>query len=326
MEIDSQACSLVLAVSDLAHVDAARRAIVRQATRLISDEQRLGKLTIVVQELGRNLVLHAGQGQLIYRQDAHGLYLLAVDSGPGMGNVSQCLTDHYSSIGTMGVGLGSVRRMADTFDIFSQPDQGTVVFAGFTLAEPAPGLCHGAVCVPYPGEEVCGDAWAVKEHRVMICDGLGHGHAASAASARAREVFLAQDPKLPLEQLMERLHRALMPTRGGAVGIAEVKADARQVIYCGMGNIAGMLISEKNRGMVSSNGTVGYRMGRIHTFSYPWEPGTVLVMTSDGIKTRLDTDNYAGLRARHPDTIAAVLNRDFRRNNDDSTVVVARID
>jgi anti-sigma regulatory factor (Ser/Thr protein kinase) len=326
MEVDSQACSLVLPVSDLAHVDAARRAIVRQAGRLITDEQRLGKLTIVAQELGRNLVLHAGHGQLIYRQSAQGLNLLAVDSGPGMANLSQCLMDHYSSIGTMGVGLGSVRRMADQFDVFSQPGKGTVVFAGFTLAPAAPGLRHGAVCVPYPGEFVSGDAWAVNGHRVMICDGLGHGHAASAASARARELFLDQDPALPLDQVMERLHRALMPTRGGAVGIAEVKPEARQVIYCGMGNIAGLLWGEKNRSMVSSNGTVGYKMGRIHTFSYPWEPGTVLVMTSDGIKTRLEPDNYAGLRMRHPEIIAGLLHRDFHRTNDDSTVVVATID
>lgn len=326
MEVNSQACSLVVPISDLAHVDAARRLIVREASKLIHDEQRLGKLTIVVQELGRNLVLHGGHGELVYRQGEQGLYLLAVDNGPGMANVHQCLTDHYSSIGTMGVGLGSVRRMADEFDLFSQPGQGTVVYAGFTLNGPAPALRHGALCVPYPGEEVCGDAWAVSGLRVMICDGLGHGHAASVASNRAREVFLQQPATLPLEQLMDRLHRALTATRGGAVGIAEIRPETRQVLYCGMGNIAGLLLGEKNRGMVSSNGTVGYKIGRIHTFSYPWEPGTVLVMSSDGIKTRVDTDQYPGLYLRHPEVVAALLHRDFHRNNDDSTVVVARID
>jgi anti-sigma regulatory factor (Ser/Thr protein kinase) len=326
MEVDSQTCSLVVPISDLAQVDAARRLIVRQASKLMNDEQRLGKLTIVVQELGRNLVLHAGHGQLIYRQSEQGLRLLAVDNGPGMANVQQCLADHYSSIGTMGVGLGSVRRMADEFDLFSQPGQGTLVFAGFTLDGPAPALRHGALCVPYPGEVMCGDAWAVSGMRVMICDGLGHGHAASAASNRAREVFLEKGPTLPLEQLMDQLHRALTTTRGGAVGIAEIKPEARQVLYCGIGNIAGLLLGEKNRGMVSSNGTVGYKIGRINTFSYPWEPGTVLVMSSDGIKTRIDTDQYPGLHLRHPEIIAALLHRDFHRDNDDSTVVVARID
>lgn len=326
MEVNSQACSLVLTVGDLAHVDAARRAIVRQAAQLIEDEALIGRLTLVVQELGRNLVLHGGHGQLIYRQGPNALSLLAVDNGPGMANVSQCLADHYSSIGTMGVGLGSVKRLADHFDIFSQPGQGTLVYASFTLGEAPTALTHGAVCIPYPGETVAGDAWAVLGNRVMVCDGLGHGHAANAASMRAREVFLKHDTKIPLEQLMEQLHRALMATRGGAVGIAEIRPEARQVLYCGMGNIAGLLLAEKNRSMVSSNGTVGYRMGRTHTFSYPWDPGTVLILSSDGIKTRLDTDRYPGLRIRHPEIIAGLLNRDFGRQNDDATVVVARID
>ncbi|WP_040261194.1 ATP-binding protein [Pseudomonas massiliensis] len=326
MEVDSQACSLAIAVTDLAHVDAARRAIVRQASLLSGDEELLGKLTLVVQELGRNLVLHGGHGQLVYRQGSDGLRLLAIDSGAGMANVSQCLTDHYSSIGTMGVGLGSVRRLADHFDIFSQPDQGTVVFAGFDLRPGPADLSHGAVCLPYPGETVAGDAWAVKGRRLMICDGLGHGHAANAASTRARDVFMGHDPAHPLEQLMGHLHTALMPTRGGAVGIAEIKPEARQVLYCGMGNIAGLILGEKNRAMMSANGTVGYRMGRTHTFSYPWDRGNVLILTSDGIKTRLDTHLYPGLAVRHPEVIAGLLSRDFRRHNDDSTVLVARID
>jgi len=326
MEVDSQACSLVLPISDLAHVDAARRAIVRQASQLTSEEALIGKLTLVVQELGRNLVLHGGGGQLIYRQDEGCLNLLAVDTGPGMANIAQCLADHYSSIGTLGVGLGAVKRLADTFDIFSQPGQGTVVFAGFNLASAPVAMRHGAVCVPYPGETVAGDAWAVSGYRVMVCDGLGHGHAASAASALARQVFLAHNPATPLDHLMQQLHHALMPTRGGAVGIAEVKPEARQVTYCGIGNIAGMLLGDKPRNMISSNGTVGYRMGRTPTYSYPWDPGTVLILTSDGIKTRLDTGRYPGLTARHPEIIAALLHRDFSRQTDDSTAVVARIE
>lgn len=326
MEVDSQACSLVLPISDLAHVDAARRAIVRQANRLTSQEALTGKLTLVVQELGRNLVLHGGGGQLIYRQDEGCLSLLAVDTGPGMANIAQCLADHYSSIGTLGVGLGSVKRLADTFDIFSQPGQGTVAFAGFNLANTPAALKHGAVCIPYPGEAVAGDAWAILGCRVMVCDGLGHGHAASTASALARQVFLAHNPAAPLEEVMQQLHHALMPTRGGAVGIAEVKPEARHVKYCGIGNIAGVVLGDKQRNMVSSNGTVGYRIGRINTYSYPWDPGTVLILTSDGIKTRLDTGRYPGLSARHPEIIAALLHRDFTRQTDDATAVVARID
>jgi len=69
---------------------------------------------------------------------------------------------------------------------------------------------------------------------------------------------------------------------------------------------------------------VGYRIGRIQSFSYPWSPTTVLLMASDGISTRFNLDSYPGLVGRHPAVIAAVLHRDFRRHNDDATMVVMK--
>jgi anti-sigma regulatory factor (Ser/Thr protein kinase) len=328
MEIATPFCRIPFGVSDAAHVDGARRAIVRLARELCEDETLLGKLTVVVQEMARNLVNHAGGGELLYSHDEHGLNVLAVDTGPGMASVSRCLADSYSTTGTMGAGLGAIQRMSDHFDIFSQPGQGTVVYAGFRLPGSrvaAPGaLVSGAVCTPYPGEEVCGDAWAVKGNRMLVVDGLGHGHHASQASQKARQVFLDHDASVPLEVLMERLHRALTSTRGGAAAIAEIQPEKGQVQFCGIGNIAGSLFAGRSRSMVSGNGTVGYRIGRIQTFSYPWDGSGLLIMASDGISTKCDLSIYPGLVSRHPAVIAALIHRDFKRLNDDATVAVVK--
>jgi len=311
-------------VSHEAHADAARRTIARHAGQLSSDETLLGRLGVVVQEMARNLVLHAGGGELLYYQDGERLELLAVDKGPGMADVGRCLADSYSSKGTLGAGLGAISRLSDQFDIYSQPGQGTVVLARFHLRPVQGPLISAGVCTPYPGEEVSGDGWAVRGNRLLVCDGLGHGHAAHAASTLARELFLDHDPSLPLETLLERMHRALASTRGGALALAEVLAEQAQVRFCGMGNIAGVLFDGRGRSMVSGNGTVGYRIGRIQSFSYPWTPSTVLLMSSDGIGTRHDLAAYPGLAGRHPAVIAAVLHRDFRRLNDDATMVVMK--
>lgn len=324
--MNAQLSDLTISISDAAHIDAARRQIVRLASELTGDETLLGKLTVVVQEAARNLINHAGGGELLYSQSEGSLRLLCIDQGPGMQNVAQCLTDSYSTAGTMGAGLGAIQRMSDHFDLFSQPGQGTVLFAQFDL----PGLSHvpperfsvGAVCTPYPGEEICGDAWAIKDNRVMIADGLGHGYAASVASQKAREVFLEHNLSLPLEALLEQMHRALTSTRGGAISIAEILLEQRQVRFCGMGNVAGMILTDKQRSMVSSNGTVGYRIGRVQSFSYPWEPDGVLLLASDGIGTKLNLSNYSGLYGRHPAVIAGLVHRDYKRLNDDATVVV----
>ncbi|WP_434458403.1 SpoIIE family protein phosphatase [Stutzerimonas urumqiensis] len=315
----------MIEVSDPAHVDAARRAAVRLAERVRADEQWLGRITVVAQELARNLVLHAGGGTVLLTLDRHGLDLVAVDKGPGMANIAQCLSDSYSTAGTMGAGLGAIRRMSDAFDIYSQPGQGTLVHAHFDIESPsAAGLKVGAVSTPYPGETLCGDAWAVLGNRIMVCDGLGHGHAAHEASQRARSLFLDHDSSIPLPTLMERLHRALADTRGGAIAFAEIQPARGQVEFCGIGNIAGVLLAERSRSMVSANGTVGYKIGRVQTFTYPWDPATVLVMSSDGIGTKWDLNGYPGLLRRSPAIIAAQVHRDFRRLNDDATVVVVK--
>lgn len=312
------------AVTHEAHADAARRAVVRHAGQLSDDEALIGRIAVVVQEMARNLVLHAHGGELFHYQDGERLELLAVDRGPGMADVARCLADSYSSIGTMGAGLGAISRLSDRFDIYSQPGQGTVVFAQFRLSTARGSLVASGLCTPYPGEEVSGDTWAVKDNRVLVCDGLGHGHAAHAASDKGRQLFLQHAPDLPLETLLERLHRALASTRGGAVALAEVLPEQAQVRFCGMGNIAGVLHDGRSRSMVSGNGTVGYRIGRIQSFSYPWSPGTLMMLASDGINTRHDLTAYPGLAGRHPAVIAAVIHRDFKRHNDDATVVVMK--
>lgn len=323
--LNTDCCTRSFVVNEVAHVDAVRRATIRQAEAQGFDEDALGRLTIVVQEMARNLVNHAGEGEILLNGDGGTLDVLAVDRGPGMVNVAQCMADSYSSKGTMGAGLGAIKRLSDSFDIYSQPGQGTVVLARFQLEKSPPSaLISGALCLPHPKEELCGDAWAIRDNRVMLCDGLGHGPQANEASQRARRLFLEHDPKIGLVELMERTHHALQSTRGGALAFAEVDVEQGQVTFCGVGNIAGALYAEQSRGMVSSNGTVGYKVGRVQTFSYPWDEHTLLIMSSDGITTKSSLNPYPGIRARHPALVAGAIMRDFRRLNDDATVVVLR--
>ncbi|WP_462381914.1 SpoIIE family protein phosphatase [Pseudomonas sp. Marseille-QA0892] len=317
----------VVAVAEEAHVDGARRMVVRLAETRTGDKTLLGRITIVVQEMAFNLVRHAGHGQLLCTLDANVLDVLAVDSGPGMSNIDRCLSDNYSTSGTLGAGLGAIRRQSDVFDIYSRPGDGTVVLARFHLdarSDVRPTLTCGAVCTPHPHEEMCGDGWAVLGNRLMVCDGLGHGPHAEAASLRAREVFLAGADRYPLNTLMDNLHHALMSTRGAAISLAELDTERRQVSFCGIGNVAGRLMGTETRSLISNNGTVGYKIGRVQTFTYPWTPGASLIVNSDGLTSKLGLQNHPGSVARHPAVIAALLHRDYRRHNDDATVLVLK--
>jgi hypothetical protein len=72
------------------------------------------------------------------------------------------------------------------------------------------------------------------------------------------------------------------------------------------------------------NGIAGNGSPRVREFEYQWEPGSLLVMHSDGVSARWRLADYPGLAARRAGMIAAVLMRDMRRGNDDATVLVAK--
>jgi hypothetical protein len=66
-------------------------------------------------------------------------------------------------------------------------------------------------------------------------------------------------------------------------------------------------------------------MRRRQMFTYPWGPGAVVVLHSDGLQTRWRLEAYPGLARRHPSLIAGVLYRDFTRGRDDVTVLVVTV-
>ena len=329
--------SLLLSVEEPSQVGEARRLATRLSGDLGFSETEAGKVAIVVSEAGGNLAKYARKGELLLRRLEHdgvmGIEVMAVDRGPGVTNVAECLRDGYSTGGGPGTGLGAIARLSRLFDVHSIPGVGTAVLCRLwskpllrTLRSEL--LEAGAVCVPKPGEEICGDRWAIDQgpgrSRVLAVDGLGHGHLAAEASVEAVRIFL-NDPRLGPAAMVEAMHAGLRSTRGAAVGVAEVDIHNKAVRFAGVGNITGVILSpEGSRNMVSRNGIVGHNVRKIQEFTYRWPEEGVLVMHSDGLAGRWSVDSYRGLASRHPSLIAGVLYRDFSRGHDDVVVVVAK--
>lgn len=84
-----------------------------------------------VSELTRNIVKYAKRGELILRSvvigHQKGVEIVADDDGPGIVDLQQAMRDHYSSGGTLGLGLPGVRRLMDEFEIESERGHGTRV-------------------------------------------------------------------------------------------------------------------------------------------------------------------------------------------------------
>jgi anti-sigma regulatory factor (Ser/Thr protein kinase) len=331
LEIVDLRDDLLISIQESTDVAQARRLALGAAKDAGMGDRETGAVGIVVTEAATNLLKHASGGEIVVQRRDSIVTILAFDRGKGMVNVLRCLEDGYSTAGSPGTGLGAMRRLSNHFDIYSLPGAGTVLLAQIGAAKPAPGnvFTVGAICAPAPGEEVSGDAWTQQSSpggcRVVVADGLGHGPGAAAASQPA--IQAAKDhPLLPPAALIDVAHARLRPTRGAAISIAEIRLHSGQVVFSGVGNVAGFVVSDTlpRRQMVSTNGTAGHQMRTAQEFLYPWTPRGVLILHSDGIQARWELERYPGLFQRHPSIIASVLFRDFRRGRDDATVVVVR--
>jgi serine/threonine-protein kinase RsbT len=116
-------------------MDARRAAL--EATRYSLDagfdETPSRLISTAVSELARNILKYAHSGEIRLREiqgrNGPGIKIEASDQGPGIEDTEAAMRDHFSSSGTLGLGLPGVKRMMDEFTLDSTPGVGTRVTA-----------------------------------------------------------------------------------------------------------------------------------------------------------------------------------------------------
>lgn len=314
-------------VQEATQVGSARRMAARQCELAELPETVAGHVSVVVVELASNLIKHAGRGELLMKVEGTGedavLDVVAIDRGPGM-DLEQCFRDGFSTGGTPGTGLGAVRRAASLFDAYSDA-RGSVLFARFgTQAAPL----RGSVARPLRDEPLSGDQWrfdALEDGwSLAVADGLGHGPCAHKAACAV--IGAHRDAPGDPSRCLDLAHERSRGTRGSSCSVAVYRESAGQLLHAGIGNVATSVSTrDSSRGLASQNGTLGGNCPRVQQQALPIEPGSLLVMHTDGLTTRWALDSYPGLRVRHPQVIAGVLFRDAQRVRDDATVVVVQV-
>ncbi|MBW4443018.1 MAG: SpoIIE family protein phosphatase [Plectolyngbya sp. WJT66-NPBG17] len=334
---------IALPITEDSQVGEARRLAVTLSIELGFDETDRGRVALIVTEATRNLLKHAQNGELLIQPlktaEGVGIEIIALDSAPGIQNVSQCLQDGFSTAGTPGTGLGAIQRLSAMFDIYSLPQVGTALVSRLWAQHEEANAPFevGTVNLPKRRGEISGDAWAIEQQRdralILVADGLGSGTLAAEASRTAVKIFRAHADLHPAE-ILDKIHAGLRSTRGAVAAIAEILPSAQLIRYAGIGNIFGAIVTRSSsRSMVSYNGTLGLTVRKVAEFSYPWSAESLLVMHSDGLGTQWMLDRYPGLINRHPALIAAILYRDFQRSGvrnpagapDDVAVLVAKL-
>lgn len=309
---------------------AARSATATMAHRLGFSAERSDETVLAVSEAASNLDKHARDGSLLVQAcfdgDVAGIELVTIDAGPGVADIKAAVRDGHSTAGTLGVGLGAIRRIADFAALFSMLGHGTALVARFWPQPRTPEVKSAGLIRPISGETECGDAFAVlfagEVATGVLCDGLGHGPLAAKAARQALAAVL-DSPVGDPAALLRRAHERMASTRGGAVAI--VQTDGQVVRFAGLGNVAGWILSGDTRsGLTSVPGIAGHQARSIRQFEYPLPPGAAIVLHSDGLSSRWDVRHLPGLAACDPLVIAASLLAEAGAHRDDAGILVLK--
>jgi stage II sporulation SpoE-like protein len=241
-------------------------------------------------------------------------------------DVTAALRDGHSTAGTLGIGLGAIQRLADFADLYSRPGHGTSLVARFCASPPVSQPRWAGLIRPITGETECGDAYGVvladDAVTAVLCDGLGHGPLAAAAAAAGVAAVL-DDPAGEPAALLERAHRRMSGTRGGAVGVVQVGGQLAR--FAGLGNVAASIVSDGQRkSMISIPGIAGVQARTIRQFEYEAPPGSAVIVHSDGVSSRWEAAALPALETRDPLLIAAVLLAEAGVHRDDAGVLVLK--
>lgn len=323
-------------VTDHSQVASARREGSALGKSFGWSEEDIGRVALIATELATNISKHAGGGEILVGASLDSrdpcVEILALDKGAGM-EIDACLADGFSTAGSQGTGLGACRRQATTFEAYSAAGLGTAIHIRvcpgrkpYTSKQHTP---WGAVVRALAGEEVSGDAVAVRESGedfvALVADGLGHGTFAADAAHHATDTF-RQTISSDAEDLIASIHASLRATRGAAIAVTNMNVGKRIATFCGIGNISGSLnFSGQIKRLTSMNGTAGLVARRVQAFQYPYENDALLIMHSDGVSSHWNLEKYPGLAQQTPMLIAAVLYRDFGKPRDDASILVARM-
>jgi anti-sigma regulatory factor (Ser/Thr protein kinase) len=316
-----------------------KREIHNEILKSTFSEGRAGEIDIIVSEICSNLIKHAGSGEILYRVQAEKedttFEILSIDQGPGIADVARMMRDGVSTTSTLGHGLGAIERLSNTFNIYSLADWGTIVYSKVATQKTLSKkenlqLEVRGLCTCKARETFCGDGYQIKQTaddiRIFFGDGLGHGPNAYHAVRTAAEFFFESHETNPVEMIRE-MHEKVRKTRGLVATIAILNRKQNEWNICGVGNILTRIyqgVSYKN--YMPYNGAIGLNIPTSLNFSViPAERNQLLIMASDGIKTRWDITKFQSILKYDNMILAGAIYKDFNRGTDDASVLTAKV-
>lgn len=317
-----------------------KKEVRKEAERIGLSSQKISELDIIVAEIASNLIKHTPKGGEVLVKEVEkngqvGIEIISIDNGPGVSDMHKVLEDGVSTSNTLGQGLGAIKRLSDDFEFFSHHGWGTILVSRVfpsrdkVYINPQKSLEVTTIMVAKPGETKCGDGWGFKNSldklSLIATDGLGHGPEANHASEEAIKAFKNFTFSPPSDSLRE-VNENIRKTRGIVGAVINIDPLEKKINFCGIGNISGRLFSNGGtKSLVSYNGIIGLNIPRqINNHEFDFNGTSLIVLTSDGIKTRWEIPKFLNFLRQDSTVIAASIYKDFGRKTDDTLVVVIK--
>lgn len=324
-------------IYDEASVSSARQ-VVREAGNSVGLSRHVTEtVALIASELTHNQLAYSKQGYFavrpVQRGGKNGLEVIAADLGPGIDKPRQAIHEEIFSQRSLGAGLASVCRAADEVEFDIRIEEGTCVVARKFESQAPSSCCNVAIMGrPFPGEGISGDDAVCLQSDsaafAAVCDGLGHGPEARQAS-HAAITALAKRSEMELDRLLIEVNNEVVGTRGCAVSVARFHRRERLVESASIGDVHSHVYHLKNAVFFAATplilGTPQFAKHRVRVERTPVEPGTILVVFTDGLKTRTTLKGQLDVLRLPPIAIAQHLLEHYARPDDDALVLVARL-
>jgi anti-sigma regulatory factor (Ser/Thr protein kinase) len=325
-----------LPIYDEASVSSARQRVRDIGEGFNLSKELIERVALIASELAHNHLAHARLGYFavkpVERRGVKGLEVIAADIGPGIGRPAHAFESASLTGDSLGSGLGAVWRIADEVEFDNRLAEGACVIARKFETRATPLCCEVAIMgKPFPGEAISGDDavffQSESEFLAAVSDGLGHGPEARQASTRAIEA-VARNRRLDLHRLAITLNSELADTRGCAMSIVRFNKEDRVLESVCFGDVHSHLYRLREAHFFASipfilgDGDLPQPRIRIETATA--ETGSVLVMFTDGLKSRTTLKGQLDILRQPAVAIAQYLVENHSRVDDDALVLVAR--
>ena len=322
------------------------------ARKLGFDSVRMENMQIVASEMLSNQIKYSGKTGMVQlwcnapAGDTRNknappvtLDIFAMDYGPGIADIEQALQDGYTTSRTMGKGLGSIKRLADEYDVYSRTLEkeksskswhGVAIWARFYL-HPEERPTHyqlGTFERAWHDNVVNGDDIQLQTGKNQLAclhlDATGHGQAARDIIARVQPVR-SDVFKLSACKMLDWVAKSLTGTKGAAGVALKYNVNSGRCEYSAVGDMRLCYLDYQEMTLPEvASGILG-NVSRNHDSQYiHLANNSILISASDGIRRNWTMETFQGLWVRHAQIIAFVLGNRKGRSSDDQFLLVIK--